>query len=197
MDNESPDHAGLRGDARALADEFYSDGVRPKEMAEVMTQYGITCWSAGRDSLAQLSVQELMEQLPHLARHIEQLDDVRYSNVARITALEAQEAELATLRGELSSANAFGDKCTESIEEMGIEVTTLRADRARLQKDNAQLQRDLATAVTKLASERGTSEVLAEMYYRDPAEAAKMLNIMRQIDTLSNIRREALAEEEG
>lgn len=72
---------------------------------------------------------------------------------------DSQEAELSALRGELGSANAFGDKCTESIEEMGIEVN-------RLRKDNAELQREVNALAGQVQEMRETVAGLRDENFR-------------------------------
>lgn len=106
-DTESPDHAGLRSGARATPDSVLVELI------------------AGANDL-----HELMGENMSAHTKIDRIAD--FGREYYVKGVASQDAELATLRAELSSANAFGDKCTESIEEMGIEATTLRADRARL-----------------------------------------------------------------
>lgn len=72
---------------------------------------------------------------------------------------DSQSAELANLKSEFGSANAFGDKCTESIEEMGIEVN-------RLRKDNAELQREVNALAGQVQEMRETIAGLRDENFR-------------------------------
>lgn len=76
-DDESPDHTGLCAQARDL---WFND-----PNVQAITQFGITCWTAGRDS------QET--ELATLRKDRSRLNDEVNALATRVAALEASNAK--------------------------------------------------------------------------------------------------------